>query len=83
LQAVIELRTPAVHGSHSPREQEIARMVAAVAAGYPNKINKISAGVLDIGAWTVCTYMLRIFAKLNVTSRAAMVTRLHREGLLK
>ena len=61
----------------SPREQEIARMVAA---GYPNKI---IAGVLDISAWTVCTYMRRIFAKLNVTSRAAMVTRLHRDGLLK
>lgn len=61
----------------SPREQEIARMVAA---GYPNKI---IAGVLDISTWTVCTYMRRIFAKLNVTSRAAMVARLHRDGLLK
>jgi DNA-binding CsgD family transcriptional regulator len=31
---------------------------------------------------TVDTYLRRIFAKLNVTSRAAMVARLSEEGLL-
>jgi DNA-binding CsgD family transcriptional regulator len=55
----------------SPREQEIARMVAK---GYPNKT---IAAVLDISAWTVGTYIRRIFAKLRVGSRAAMVSRLH------
>src|SRR5262249_38764154 len=50
----------------SPREREIARMVAS---GYPNKT---IAGVLDISSWTVGTYIRRIFAKLNVNSRAAM-----------
>lgn len=57
----------------SPREQEIARMVAE---GYPNKT---IAAVLDISLWTVCTHMRRMFAKLNVRSRAAMVARLLEE----
>jgi DNA-binding NarL/FixJ family response regulator len=61
----------------SPREGEIARMVAC---GYPNKT---IAGVLEISTWTVGTYLRRVFAKLNVGSRAAMVARLMQEGLLK
>ena len=60
----------------SPREQEIARMVAE---GYPNKT---IAAVLDISSWTVCTHMRRIFAKLNVRSRAAMVARLLEEQII-
>jgi DNA-binding CsgD family transcriptional regulator len=54
----------------SPREQEIVRMVAQ---GHPNKV---IAGVLNISSWTVCTHMRRIFAKLGVGSRAAMVARI-------
>lgn len=54
----------------SPREQEIVRMVAQ---GHPNKI---IAAVLNISSWTVCTHLRRIFLKLGVTSRAAMVARL-------
>jgi DNA-binding NarL/FixJ family response regulator len=54
----------------SPREQEIVRMVAK---GHPNKV---IADVLNISSWTVCTHLRRIFAKLNVTSRAAMVGRI-------
>ncbi|HKY04642.1 MAG TPA: LuxR C-terminal-related transcriptional regulator, partial [Blastocatellia bacterium] len=46
----------------SPREQEIARMIAE---GYPNKT---IAAVLDISSWTVCTHLRRIFAKLCVHS---------------
>ena len=61
----------------SPREREIARMVAR---GYPNKT---IAGVLEISLWTVGTYLRRVFAKLGVGSRAAMVARLMEEGLLK
>src|SRR5262249_21790735 len=53
----------------SPREQEIARMVAK---GYPNKV---IAAVLEISPWTVGTHLRRIFAKLGVGSRAAMVAR--------
>jgi DNA-binding NarL/FixJ family response regulator len=59
--------------SLSPREQEIVRMVAK---GHPNKI---IADVLEISCWTVSTYLRRIFAKLGVGSRAAMVAKvLHR-----
>jgi DNA-binding CsgD family transcriptional regulator len=54
----------------SPREQEIARMVAR---GLPNKA---IAAVLEISSWTVGTYLRRMFAKLGVTSRAAMIARL-------
>jgi DNA-binding CsgD family transcriptional regulator len=60
----------------SPREREISRMVAK---GYPNKT---IAAVLDISTWTVCTYLRRIFAKLGVGTRAAMVARLLEKGLL-
>ncbi len=60
----------------SPREQEIVRMVAK---GHPNKV---IADVLNISSWTVCTHLRRIFAKLNVTSRAAMVGRISKIGAL-
>jgi DNA-binding CsgD family transcriptional regulator len=54
----------------SPREREIVRMVAQ---GQPNKV---IADILGISSWTVCTHLRRIFAKLGVGSRAAMVARL-------
>jgi DNA-binding NarL/FixJ family response regulator len=37
--------------------------------------------VLEISSWTVCTRLRRIFAKLSVGSRAAMVARLMEDGL--
>lgn len=60
----------------SPREREIARMVAK---GYPNKV---IARVLEISSWTVSTHLRRVFAKLGVSSRAAMVAHLLEEGRL-
>jgi two-component system, NarL family, nitrate/nitrite response regulator NarL len=54
----------------SPREHEIARMVAK---GHHNKA---IAGVLNISSWTVCTHLRRIFAKFGVSSRTAMAARL-------
>jgi DNA-binding CsgD family transcriptional regulator len=60
----------------SPREQEVARMIAK---GYPNKI---IASVLDISVWTVSTHLRRIYAKLGVTSRAAMVSKVIKSGKL-
>jgi DNA-binding CsgD family transcriptional regulator len=60
----------------SPREQEIVRMVAK---GHPNKV---IADVLNISSWTVCTHLRRIFAKLGVSSRAAMVAQLLELGVL-
>jgi DNA-binding CsgD family transcriptional regulator len=54
----------------SPREHEVARMVSL---GYTNKA---IAAVLEISLWTVSTHLRRIFMKLNVSSRAAMVAQL-------
>ena len=53
----------------SPREKEIARMISE---GFPNKA---IAGVLDISEWTVGTHLRRVFAKLGVSCRAAMVAK--------
>ena len=53
----------------SPREAEIIRLVAT---GLPNKC---IGAVLEISAWTVATHLRRIFAKLGVSSRAAMIAR--------
>jgi DNA-binding NarL/FixJ family response regulator len=68
LTQLVKSRTSGI--SFSPRESEIARMVAK---GYPNKT---IAAVLEISSWTVCTHLRRIFAKLGVSSRAAMVKRM-------
>ncbi len=63
-------------GLLSPRETEVARMVAQ---GYPNKT---IAAVLEISSFTVSSYLRRIFAKLGVNSRAAMVARVLEHRLL-
>lgn len=60
----------------SPRELEIVRMVAQ---GHQNKT---IAGILNISTWTVCAHVRRIFAKLGVSSRAAMVARLLQSNAL-
>jgi DNA-binding CsgD family transcriptional regulator len=58
-----------VAGRLTGRELEIAILVAQGHA------NKNIAYRLRISEWTVATYLRRIFAKLNVESRAAMVFR--------
>jgi DNA-binding CsgD family transcriptional regulator len=58
------------------REQEVARMVAK---GYTNKT---IAAVLEISSWTVDTHMRRIFRKVGVRSRGAMVARLSSAGVV-
>ncbi|MDP9371422.1 MAG: LuxR C-terminal-related transcriptional regulator [Chloroflexota bacterium] len=60
----------------SPREREIVRLVAK------GLCNKTIATVLDISTWTVATHLRRVFAKLEVNSRAEMVARALEEGLL-
>jgi DNA-binding CsgD family transcriptional regulator len=56
--------------SLSPRERQIARMVAG------GRTNQAIASSLDISVWTVSTHLRRIFAKLAVSSRAEMVAHL-------
>ena len=53
----------------SPRQREIVRRVAL---GHQNKV---IAAAFGISTWTVSTHMRRIFTKLGVSSRAAMVAR--------
>jgi RNA polymerase sigma factor (sigma-70 family) len=65
-----EVRVSELLTGLSPREQEIARMVAS---GYTNKE---IASVLEISTWTVSTHLRRIFCKVEVGTRAAMVARL-------
>jgi DNA-binding CsgD family transcriptional regulator len=64
------------HVCLSPRELAIARLIAK---GMPNKC---IGEILEISPWTVATHLRRIFVKLSVTSRAAMVARLGEENLL-
>ena len=59
-----------VNVSLSPREQQIAVMVAA------GRTNQAIARSLEISAWTVSTHLRRIYAKLAVSSRAEMVAHL-------
>lgn len=54
----------------SPRELEIARLVAAGAT------NQAIADGLGISSWTVSTHLRRVFATTGVCSRAEMVTAL-------
>ena len=54
----------------TPRECEIARLIAS------GMSNKSIGAVLDISTWTVAAHIRRIFAKLGVVTRAAMVSRL-------
>lgn len=60
--------------SLSARQWEIVRLVAQ---GHPNK--RIAV-LLNLSLWTIGTHVRRIFAKLGVNSRAAMVARLLEAG---
>lgn len=74
------LRGPPPHARRevtlSSRELEIARMIAG------GHTNRTIAAVLEISPWTVSTHLRRIFAKLDVRSRPAMVAQLVASGLL-
>jgi DNA-binding CsgD family transcriptional regulator len=73
---LVRLPKPIQESAHlSPREREIVRLVAM---GHSNKI---IGDVLNISSWTVCTHLRRIFAKIGVGSRAAMVARLIGSGV--
>jgi len=54
-------------GRLTMREREVANMVAM------GMTNSAIAATLDVSPWTVSTHLRRIFAKLDVPTRAAMV----------
>ena len=58
------------------REQEIAQLIAE---GLPNKI---IGKRLGISPWTVATHLRRMFRKLGVKTRAALIARLIEGNLL-
>lgn len=60
----------------TPREQAIAQLIAQ---GLPNKC---IAKQLDISPWTVATHIRRLFAKLGVSTRSAMIAKVMSENLL-
>jgi len=59
----------------SPVELLTARETQIVMLVADGMVNKQIAAALQISEWTVSTHLRRIFAKLNVDTRAAMVTR--------
>lgn len=61
---------PSPHSALSPREHEIVEMIGL---GLPNKT---IAANLGISSWTVSTHLRRMFAKLGVNSRAALVAKI-------
>jgi DNA-binding CsgD family transcriptional regulator len=67
---VLLVQEPSLLVRLSPREQEVARMVAA------GRTNQAIACALDISVWTVSTHLRRIFAKLAVSTRTEMVSRI-------
>ena len=60
----------------SARELEIARLISR------GHTTRTVAAVLEISPWTVSTYVRRMFAKLDVASRSALVAQLAALGLL-
>lgn len=60
----------------TPREQSIAQLIAQ---GLPNKC---IAKQLEISPWTVATHIRRLFSKLGVSTRSAMIAKLLSDNLL-
>jgi len=70
VRCVLVVKAPTVRHTLSPREQQIARLVAE------GGTNRMIASTLDISLWTVSTHIRRVFAKLDVRCRAEMVAHL-------
>lgn len=71
---VLVVSPPAPRHTLSPRELQIARLVADGAT------DRAIGSRLEISPWTVSTHVRRIFAKLGVGSRAEMVARFFSGG---
>ncbi|XXF77675.1 LuxR C-terminal-related transcriptional regulator [Myxococcaceae bacterium GXIMD 01537] len=64
--------TPAMRPASSVLTARELQIVSLVAAGH---VNKEIASELSISAWTVSAHLRRIYSKLGVDTRAAMVSR--------
>jgi DNA-binding CsgD family transcriptional regulator len=73
IRCVIVEQRPSLEVGLSPREQQVALMVAN------GRTNQAIAAALEISVWTVSTHLRRIFAKLAVSSRAQMVAHLREQ----
>lgn len=62
-----ELEMPAITKRLTQRELQIMAMIAE------GKVNKQIADCLNISQWTVSTHLRRIYAKLGVDRRGAMI----------
>lgn len=63
-------------GSALPAAEVLtARELQIVALVAEGRVNKQIADILRISEWTVSTHLRRVFAKLQVDTRAAMVSR--------
>ena len=62
---------------HTPSgaERLTARELQIVSQVADGRVNKQIADTLGISEWTVSTHLRRVFAKLGVDTRAAMVSR--------
>ncbi|HEU5156618.1 MAG TPA: helix-turn-helix transcriptional regulator [Streptosporangiaceae bacterium] len=77
LRCVLISTGPGGHESLSPRENEIAGMVAL------GHTNRAIGSKLDISTYTVSAHMRRIFTKLGVNTRAEMIAVLSRHPHLR
>lgn len=66
---------PSIHLTH--RERQVARLVAK---GHSDKIIAVK---LESSIWTVREHLRRSYAKLGVTTRAAMIAKLPPEDLIE
>lgn len=67
---LVRAETHAAREQLTPRERDVARCVAL------GRSNKEIASTLAISTWTVAGYLRRIYAKLDVSSRAEMVAKI-------
>jgi DNA-binding CsgD family transcriptional regulator len=70
-----DVETPSERGRLALAEILTARELQIAALVAEGRVNKQIAAELKISEWTVSTHLRRIFAKLNVDTRAAMVTK--------
>ena len=66
---------PAPLADAGPAQLLTARELQIVALVAEGRVNKQIADDLRISEWTVSTHLRRVFAKLGVDTRAAMVSR--------